>query len=286
MARIRDELAERGLAPSRARGQNFLRSADTARRLVEASGLCAQDAAIEIGPGLGQLTAPIAAVARETVAIEVDRGLYQALCEREFAARGPVEILHEDVLRADLGGLVRRMGEPVVLLGNLPYRISGRLLGKLLGPRNPFRRWAFMLQREVAGRLLAEPGSPEYGLLSVWARLFSRAERVLDLGPDEFVPRPKVRSSFLVFEPNPDCPAILEVPVLRATVRAAFQRRRKGLRSALRGVVEASEAGLARAGIDPLRRGETLSESEFAALANAISEARAERDEPRGSAGR
>ncbi len=264
-------LRRRGLAPSRARGQNFLRSEATARRIVELTELSPADAAIEVGPGLGQLTRPIAAVARHTIAIEIDRGLVAALAAAGLPAS--VDVRHQSVLDADLGGMVRELGPPVVLLGNLPYSISGRLLGALLGPRNPFRRWGFMLQAEVADRLLALPGDRAYGTLSVWTRLFSRARRVLELGPDDFDPRPRVRSSFLLFDPVPEPPELASLPILRRVVRAAFQQRRKTLRRALKGQLAGSDAGLESAGIDPQRRGETLSELEFLALSNAISRA-------------
>jgi 16S rRNA (adenine1518-N6/adenine1519-N6)-dimethyltransferase len=269
MSSLRSRLAERGLAPSRSRGQNFLRSEATAARLVELVGIEPADAAVEIGPGTGQLTRAIAARARRTVALEVDRGLVALLAEAELPAS--VEVRHQDALRADLGGLARELGAPVVLIGNLPYSIAGRLLGALLGPNNPFRRWGFMLQREVADRVLAEPDTDDYGTLAVWARLFSRARRVLDLGPHEFEPRPKVRSSFVVFDP-PERPHEVRQPaLLRRLVRAAFQQRRKTLRRALEGVSEDLDRALAEVGIEPRRRGETLDEREFARLANALS---------------
>jgi len=272
MTSIRDTLSRYHLAPSRARGQNFLRSPETARRLVEVSGLTAEDAVIEIGPGLGELTRPIAAVARRTVALEIDRGLVRLLAEAQLP--DSVEVRHQDALGADLGGICRELGDPCVLLGNLPYRISGRLLGALLGPRNPFRRWAFMLQAEVADRLLAGPGEPAYGTLSVWARLFCRPRRALDLAPHEFVPRPRVHSTFLVFDPPAESPEIADLPTLRKVVRSAFQFRRKTLRRALKGGVPGAERAFEAVGIDPVRRGETLSAAEFVALANAIAATR------------
>ncbi len=227
-----------------------------------------EDAAIEVGPGLGQLTRPIARVARRTVAIEVDRGLVEALRARGLPPS--VELLHEDVLRADLGGIVRSLGPPVVLLGNLPYAISGRLLGALLGPRNPFRRWGVMVQREVAARVLAEPGTREYGPLAVWARIWARPRRALDLEPGAFEPRPRVWSTFLVVDPAPNGAEIADLAGLRRVVRTAFQHRRKTLRGALRGRVAGADHALREVGIDPQRRPETLSEREFVELANAI----------------
>jgi 16S rRNA (adenine1518-N6/adenine1519-N6)-dimethyltransferase len=127
-----------------------------------------------------------------------------------------------------------------------------------------------MIQSEVADRVLAAPGTSSYGTLSVWARLWTRARRVLDLGPEDFVPRPKVRSAFVVFDPRIDGPEIENLRLLEQIVRCAFQHRRKTLRGALRGRVPGAERGLAAAGIDSRRRGETLSELEFVHLANAV----------------
>ena len=133
IASARRELAAHGLAPSRARGQNFLRRPELATRLVEKLGLRASDAALEIGPGLGQLTRAIAAVARRTLALEVDRGLF-ALLAAEGSLPASVEVRLADALEADFPALVRELAKPVVLVGNLPYSIAGRLLGDLLVP--------------------------------------------------------------------------------------------------------------------------------------------------------
>ena len=272
MPSIRDQLSRYGLAPSKARGQNFLRKPRLAERLVDELEVSAEDAVVEIGPGLGLLTRALAARARRTVALEIDRGLVALLAEAGLPAS--VEVRHEDALRADLGGISRELGPPVVLAGNLPYNISGRFLGTLLGPRNGFRRWGFMLQKEVAARLLAGPGTPAYGPLAVWTRLWTRARCAVELGPAVFEPRPQVRSAFLVFDPAPEAPPIEDVRLLREVVRHAFQHRRKTLRGALRSRVPEAERGLLAAGLDPRRRGETLSELEFVALAAAIGAAR------------
>lgn len=269
---IRRKLTRHGLAPSRARGQNFLRSDEIARRLVEITELGPEDAAVEIGPGLGALTRAIARVARATVALEVDRGLAELL---RADPPGPgVEVRHADALRVDLGVLVRELGPPAVLLGNLPYGISGRLLGALLAPRNPFRRMGLMLQAEVADRVLARPETSSYGALSVWASLWTDARRGLELGPEAFEPRPRVRSAFLILDPvpgPPEGPDVVDVPLLRRVVRQAFQRRRKMLRSALRDLTPDLEARSESVGIDPRRRPETLTPLEFVRLANALS---------------
>jgi 16S rRNA (adenine1518-N6/adenine1519-N6)-dimethyltransferase len=211
-------------------------------------------------------------VARRTLALEVDRGLVGLLAaEGELPAS--VEVRLADALEADFPALVRELRPPVVLVGNLPYSIAGRLLGELLVPDTPFRRIGCMVQRELADRLLAEPGGDAYGTLSVYARLWFSGERLLDLSREEFSPRPKVRSTFIALAPRADAPRVGDVAVLRRLVRAAFGQRRKQLRGALEREFPRAAEVLAELRIDPRRRGETLDESEFAALANALAAA-------------
>jgi 16S rRNA (adenine1518-N6/adenine1519-N6)-dimethyltransferase len=240
-----------------------------AARIVEKLGLRAVDAALEIGPGLGQLTRALAAVARRTLALEVDRGLF-ALLASEGELPPSVEVRLADALEADFPALARELRPPVVLVGNLPYSIAGRLLGELLVPDSPFRKIGCMLQRELADRVLAAPGGDDYGVLTVYARLWFTGERLLDLSREEFSPRPKVRSTFIALTPRPTPPCVEDVAVLRRLVRAAFGQRRKQLRGALEREFPDAPAALARLGIDPKRRGETLDENEFASLANAL----------------
>ncbi len=230
-------------------------------------GLRPEDAAVEIGPGLGDLTRAIARTARRTVALEVDRGLVELL--REEGLPESVELRHADALRTDLGSIARELSPPVVLLGNLPYGIAGRLLGSLLAPRNPFRRMGLMVQAEVADRILAEPRSRRYGVLSVWASLWTQASVGLKLGPEVFEPRPRVRSALVLFDPVPG-PPVEDVPLLRRLIREAFQRRRKMLRAALRGVYSGIDEAMNEAEIDPTRRPEALEPGDFVRLANAL----------------
>jgi 16S rRNA (adenine1518-N6/adenine1519-N6)-dimethyltransferase len=239
-----------------------------AERIVRASGVEAADAVIEIGPGLGALTERLVSRVRRLLAIEIDRGLVQALREQPFCAQ--LELLHADVLETDLVALGRAQGPPVVLLGNLPYAIAGRLLGGLLLAPNPFRRWVFMLQSEVGDRLRASAGTSEYGPLAVYAALCVRVSRVLELGPEEFVPRPRVRSSLLVFEPLSPAPSIADPAALRTLVRHIFQHRRKTLHRVLRDLIADPQPLLDLLGIDPKCRGETLEPLAFVRMADAL----------------
>ena len=276
IASIRERLESHGLAPSRARGQNFLRSRHDARRIVTAVGVGSEDAALEIGPGLGDLTRELAACARRVLALELDHGLIRALAAAGLPPN--IEVRHGDALQADLTALGRELGAPAVLVGNLPYRIAGRLIAQLLIESRPFesfRRLGFMVQTEVAERLLAEHGTPAYSSLSVWSGLFSTPRRVLELGPDAFVPRPKVHSTFVVFDPPalPRSSSAEQQAVLEQIVTLAFRFRRKTLRRALQGISADParlQTALEEADIDGQRRGETLSPAELVKLAGAI----------------
>lgn len=241
---------------------------------MQIAGIEPADAVVEIGAGTGQLTRPIVALARGTVALEVDRGLVALLREQDWPAR--LEIRLGDALEADLGGIARGLGPPVVLVGNLSYQIAARLLVRALGPRNPFRRMAFMFQLEVAERALAAPGESGFGPLAIWTRLWSHARLGLELGPGAFEPRPKVKSAFVLFDPREAEVPVADVGRLRDLVRTAFQHRRKTLRAALRGRIEGADPAMEALGIDPRRRPETLSELEFARLSNALAGANAQ----------
>jgi 16S rRNA (adenine1518-N6/adenine1519-N6)-dimethyltransferase len=209
-------------------------------------------------------------VARRTLALEVDAGLV-ALLASEGELPASVEVRLADAREADFPALVRELRKPVVFAGNLPYSIAGRLLGELLVPDSPFRKIGCMLQRELADRVLAAPGTSDYGTLSVYAGLWFTGERLLELSREEFSPRPKVRSTFLALTPRATPIGVADPALLRRVVRAAFGQRRKQLRGALEHeFAAAGSAALAAAGIDPKRRGETLEPAEFAALAHAL----------------
>jgi 16S rRNA (adenine1518-N6/adenine1519-N6)-dimethyltransferase len=273
---VRDFLARHGLRAHRDRGQNFLHDEALAARLVERAGVGPLDSVIEVGTGLGILTLALAARARRVVTLEVDAGLVRAL-EAEGSLPGNVELLHADALRADLLGIARACEPPVRLVANLPYSVSAPVLRRLLDLRDVLADWSVMLQREVAGRLLAQPGSRAYGSLGVLHRLLARLDRELDLAPGCFHPVPRVRSTFLRIRPlRPSPLAPGELAWVERVVRAAFSQRRKTLVNALRdGLEDRPEAGalaaaLAAAGIDPRARAESLAPETLLALARAL----------------
>lgn len=274
-AEVRAVLARHGLRAQRARGQNFLVDDALAARLVDLAGVEAGDRVLEIGTGLGVLTRALAARAGRVATLEVDAGIVRALRAEGTLPPG-VDLIHADALRADLPALLDRLGRPARVVANLPYSISAPVLRRLLDLRALVEDWSVMLQREVALRLLAPPGSRDYGSLGVLHALVVRVEPKLELPPGCFYPAPRVRSTFLRIAPRPD-PLVGpdELATVEAIVRRAFGMRRKTLFGALRGragSADALERALGAAGIDRRARAEQLPPEAFVALARALRE--------------
>lgn len=248
-------------------GQHFLRDANTVRRIIDAFAPQADDDVVEIGPGDGVLTRQLAPRVRRLHAIEIDRDLAAAL-EGEFEQRPNVTIHNADALNVEIGPLVQR-GRKLRLIGNLPYNVSTPMLFHLLGQMHHIRDMCFMLQKEVVERLTAVPGTKAYGRLSVMVQWRCRAQRLFLVAPGAFRPAPKVESMVVRLEPYTIPPvAVADEPAFTSVIAAAFAARRKTLRNALAGMISSEE--LSAAGIDPMRRGETLTLAEFAALGNTL----------------
>jgi 16S rRNA (adenine1518-N6/adenine1519-N6)-dimethyltransferase len=258
---VRDLLTRRGLAARRDLGQNFLVDPGIARRLVEAAGVREDETVLEIGAGLGILTRALAARARRVVALEIDAGLVRALRE-EGGLPAHVELLHADALRVDLSGVLPAQ-EPARAVANLPYSVASPLLRRLLDLRGRLRGWGVLVQREVAARLKAGPGSRDYGSLAVLHRLTVTCRSGPGVPARAFHPVPGVASSFVTVTPlerpllEPE-----ELPWVERVVRAAFRHRRKTLVNSLRaaepgtGLAEVAERVLAEGGIDARVRAE------------------------------
>jgi 16S rRNA (adenine1518-N6/adenine1519-N6)-dimethyltransferase len=270
-----------GLRPKKTLGQNFLVHPHQARRIVDALELGSDETVVEIGAGLGALTVHLAQAARRVVALERDPALARYLQEDLFPAASEVEVLCQDVLKFDFLGLSREMGRPLVVVGNLPYQITSPLLFKLLADRAALSRAVLMMQQEVGARLLARPGTKDYGVLSVLLRHDFAIQRLFALGPANFYPPPQVDSVVLKLTPAAAAPAARDPRLLARVVKAAFGQRRKTLNNSLAARAdtfglspEQVRAILAELNLDPQRRGETLSLEEFVILTNRIGEMR------------
>lgn len=261
-----------GLRLRPARGQHLLVSRRLLDRIVAAAALGPDDVVLEVGGGIGTLTTALARTGARVITVEVDPRLVPVL--RAVCAREPrVHIVHGDAMALPWTGLP---WTPTAVVANLPYSIASPLLVRLL-ETGTGRRLVVMVQEEVADRLLAAPGRPAYGLLTVLVQAYARATLVVRVPRTAFYPAPQVRSAVVRLDVRPQAvrpPDRLAAVV--AVARAAFAQRRKMLRTALRHVggrrLAAADvaAWCARAGIDSRRRGETLSVEEFARLADAL----------------
>ncbi|MDY6838252.1 MAG: 16S rRNA (adenine(1518)-N(6)/adenine(1519)-N(6))-dimethyltransferase RsmA [Thermodesulfobacteriota bacterium] len=267
------------IRPRKSMGQHFLADPNVASMIVRHGDVDEQDVILEIGAGLGALTVPLARKARHVLAVEPDSKI-AALLGNELLAAGVsnVTIIQEDILRCDMKALtdVAASDRPVTAVGNLPYHISSQVLIYLISWRSYIDRAILMFQRELAERLLAGPGTKVYGRLSVLVQYCAKIDTIAQVAAPSFYPQPKVDSTVVraIFVNPPPFPAADEGLFLQI-VRAAFAKRRKTLKNALiRSDLGFNEGQVLEAlrvtGIDPKRRAETLSVTDFVALANRL----------------
>ncbi|PKK40707.1 SSU rRNA (adenine(1518)-N(6)/adenine(1519)-N(6))- dimethyltransferase [Clostridiaceae bacterium JG1575] len=254
-------------------GQNFLVDEAVVSDIIEGSGIGPEDHVLEIGPGVGSLTRALVGKAGKVTAIEIDDRLIPILRE-QFQASPHFEVIQGDVLKQDLNKLLG--SEPIHVVANLPYYVTTPILLRLLSQGINWRSITIMIQKEVAERLTAMPGTKEYGALTLLVEYYAQAVPVRLVSPGCFIPRPKVESMVIRLDRRPEP---LVSPKNEAfffkVVRQSFAMRRKTLNNTLKPLgltKEAMERGFSAAGIDPARRGETLTIDEFCALADALYE--------------
>lgn len=269
-------LEEFGFHFSKSKGQNFLTQRWVPRRIVEASEIDENCGVVEIGPGFGPLTQELCLRAGRVVALEVDTTLRPVL-QRTVGEFDNLEIIFTDALKADLPALVaEKFGDlRPAACANLPYYITSPVLTKLLESQC-FSSVTVMVQKEVAQRICARPGSGDYSAFTILCQYYAQPELLFDVPPDCFMPRPKVTSAVVRLKTRTAPPAeILDPAVFFRTVRASFAMRRKTLLNGLSaGFGSLSKAQLTEilesCGIFPSVRGETLSIEAFATIANAL----------------
>lgn len=276
---LRELLAKYDLKPTKGLGQNFLIDKNTVDRIVSAADLTRGDVVLEIGPGLGVLTQALLNEGVHVVAIEKDAKLAVALADI-FRDQPAFTLIHQDALKVDFAACVcevdaeRGPKGPLKLVSNLPYYVTTPLLMHVLESPLTLERIVVMIQREVAARMMASPGTKEYGALSVAVNFHADLASVGTVPPTVFYPSPSVSSQVVSMSPRP-CPfAVGREELFFQIVRAAFGKRRKTLLNALGDLpftAAVLRAALDDAGIDPRRRGETLSLAEFAKLSLTLS---------------
>lgn len=267
---LRDVIDRYELRAKKALGQNFLLDLNLTGKIARVAGDLSDVTVIEVGPGPGGLTRALLALgAKRVVAIEKDERCLAALDEISNHYPGRLHVVPGDALKTDFATLAEP-ATPVRIVANLPYNVGTELLVRWLTLHQwpPFyQSMTLMFQREVAMRIVAEPGSEAYGRLAVLAGWRTRARIAFDLPPQAFTPPPKVTSSVVHLEPQAQ-PLPADVGKLGRLTEAAFGQRRKMLRQSLKSLGGADL--LENRGIDPTRRAETLSIEEFVRLANAI----------------
>jgi len=245
-------------------GQHFLHDPGIIRRIVDAVAPAAGEHVVEVGPGRGALTWGLLERAKRLDVIEIDRDLAQLL-EADPRAKSGLHVHVENVLDTDFMRM-RGDGESLRIVGNLPFNISTPLLFRLLAQRAAISDMHFMLQKEVVDRMAAQPGSKQYGRLTVMLAAVAEVESLFDVGPGAFHPRPKVWSAIVRLRPASQPRFDIGGDgVLRTLVTAAFSHRRKTLRNGLKGLLGPED--IESCGIDPQLRPETLAPSQFGLLA-------------------
>ena len=262
-------------------GQNFLVDERVVEKIIAAAGITKEDCVLEIGPGMGSLTQYLAEAAGHVVAVEIDRMLVPILQEtlRDY---DNVTVLNQDILKTDIMELTQRYhdGAPVKVVANLPYYITTPIIMQLLESRMPLRSITVMVQKEVADRMQAKPGSKDYGALSLAVQYYSRPQIAANVPPNCFIPRPKVGSAVI----HLDCEGmpVLDVKdekLLFALIRASFNQRRKTLVNGLKNAPglsfdrEQILNAVKKLGWKETVRGEELTLEQFAYLADFLHDA-------------
>ncbi len=268
-------MSRHGFKISKSLGQNFLIDRNILERIIKIAGITKEDCIIEIGPGIGNLTQYIAEAAKFVVAVEIDKALIPILKDtlRDYSN---IEIINEDILKIDLHKLIgdRFQNQKIKVVANLPYYVTTPIIMKFLEERVPVESLTVMVQKEVARRIQAEPGTKDYGSLSIAAQYYSEPNILLNVPPSVFIPQPNVESAVIKLE-------ILKVPkvdvekedLFFTLVRDAFGKRRKTILNALNTGNLKLDKNLLKgilyeSNIDENRRGETLSIEEYALLSN------------------
>lgn len=262
-----------GIHMSKKLGQNFLISRRVVDDIVKAAELVPGEPVLEVGPGIGTLTQGLAQSGADVTAVELDRRLLEVL-DHTLEGYDNVSVVHGDILKVNIPELMNH--KPFKVVANLPYYITTPIIMSLLEMRLPIERLVVMVQKEVAERMVATPGTKAYGALSVAVQYYTEPDIVFDVLPKSFLPAPEVTSSVVRCKLRSKPPVdVVEEAILFRVIKAAFAQRRKTFSNTMKTTglkKEQIEAILAKAGIDGNRRGETFDLQEFATIANAWSE--------------
>lgn len=278
--RTKEILKKYGFSFKKSLGQNFLIDTNILRNIVDHAQLTEHSGAIEVGPGIGALTEQLAKRSKKVVAFEIDQRLLPIL-EETLAPYDNTKIIHEDILKADVKKMMEQEfqdTEDIMLVANLPYYVTTPIIMKILEDRLPIRGIVVMLQKEVAERISAKPSTKEYGSLSIAIQYYTEPEVVMIVPKTVFMPQPNVDSAVIrLTKREKPLVAVKDEDFFFQVTRASFAQRRKTIVNNLVGQLENGKErkeliieSLQAAGIEPTRRGESLSIEEFAALSDAL----------------
>ena len=274
-------LEKYGFSFKKSLGQNFLIDTNILRRIIDFADLDpVKSGAIEIGPGIGALTEQLAKSSKKVLAFEIDQRLLPILAET-LSPYPHVDVVHQDVLKADVAKEIEERFEgieDIMVVANLPYYVTTPIIMKLLEEQLPIRGIVCMLQKEVADRIAAEPGTKEYGSLSIAIQYYTKAETVMIVPKTVFIPQPNVDSAVIrLIKREKPLVEVIDEKFFFTVTRASFAQRRKTIQNNLVSQLpngkekkEAILSALEKAGIDPTRRGETLSIEEFGKLSDEL----------------
>ncbi|MCM3588577.1 16S rRNA (adenine(1518)-N(6)/adenine(1519)-N(6))-dimethyltransferase RsmA [Mesobacillus maritimus] len=278
--RTKEILDKYGFSFKKSLGQNFLIDTNILNRIVDHAELTENSAAIEVGPGIGALTEQLAKRSKKVMAFEIDQRLLPILADT-LSPYPNVKVIHQDVLKADVESYIKEElagFEDIMVVANLPYYVTTPILMKLLEEKLPIRGIVGMLQKEVADRIAAKPGTKEYGSLSIAVQYYTTAETVMIVPKTVFIPQPNVDSAVirLIVRDEPAVKVIDESFFFQVT-RASFAQRRKTILNNLTSQLPDGKqkkaqiiTALNQAGIEESRRGETLSIEEFGRLSDTL----------------
>lgn len=278
--RTQEIMAKHGLTFKKSLGQNFLIDPNILRKIVSQAGLTKDSAAIEIGPGIGALTEHLARDAGKVLAFEIDQRLLPVLADT-LSPYDNVKVIHSDILKADVERAIQEElagFEDIMVVANLPYYVTTPIILKLLLEKLPIRGMVVMLQKEVAERITAKPGTKAYGSLSIAIQYYTEADYAMTVPKSVFMPQPNVDSAVIrMIKRTEPIVQVIDEDFFFLVTRGSFVQRRKTILNNLQSAMPNGKAkkdlilqALEEAGIDPARRGETLSVKEFGLLSDKL----------------
>ncbi|MGC8810692.1 MAG: 16S rRNA (adenine(1518)-N(6)/adenine(1519)-N(6))-dimethyltransferase RsmA [bacterium] len=274
--KLSTKIRDLGISPRKKWGQHFVIDTRLIRRIVNSAELQPDDIVVEIGAGLGNLTAPLAEQVGHVYAIEIDPRLVAEL-QKEFQGNEKIEIVPGDALQLDFAPWFKKWQRRMKVVANLPYEISSPMIFRFFQERQYFSLLVLMLQMEVARRIVALPGTKEYGPLSIWSELYAHTQILFTVSPQAFFPPPRVESAVVKFEVLADTDLKKkDEELLNSIIRAAFNYRRKTILNALKmaGIFSFSQeeilSALKAVGISPQARGEALTLKQFQDLSEQL----------------